>query len=126
MMMQFSRYLPTNFYDKFSQEDINRYGEYYVGSYRKVYKTVQKAVDGRWDYKRFRDYRNTLNDAEKRGLDAGLMGFGLTALMIGANTVFNIGAVDKLVADENIFADFDRLQNKLIPPAISMTENLLK
>lgn len=125
-MMQFSRWIPTSFYDKFAQEDINRYGQYYVGSYRKVYKTVQKAVDGSWSYSNFKAYRDSLEAPERRRLDAGLAGFGLSALLLGANSAFNINAFDKLVSDENMFADFDKLQNRLIPPAINIANNILK
>lgn len=126
MMMQFSRWIPTNFYDKFAQEDINRYGEYYIGSYRKVYNTVQQAVDGRWSYKDFSAYRNSLPVAERRRLDAGLMGFGLSTVLIAGNSVLGIDAIDKAVADENVFADPLRLKYKLTPPAIAMTESILK
>ena len=126
MMMQFSRWIPTNLYDKFAQEDINRFGDYYIGSYREVFKHIQKLVDGRWSVANFTSYRKNLPDAERRRLDAGLMGFGLSSLIIGANTFIDSKDMGKIVGDEHIFADLERMKQKLTPPAISMAQNFLR
>lgn len=123
MMMQFSRWIPTNLYDKFGKEDIDRNGQYYIGSYNKVYKTIQKAIDGRWSYSQFQEYRKSLEPEDRRRLDAGLMGMGLTSLIVGVNTFANIGPLGKVASDEHIFADWDRLSYKMIPPAVSMLTN---
>ena len=127
MMMQFSRFIPTTFYDKFSKEDIDRYGNYNVGSYRKFYQEIQKGIDGRWTPKQFVNYIKNLDSAEQKRFYAGMAGFGMVALgLAGTYAIGENKLVTGLMSDDNVFADFDRMQNKLVPPAVSMVQNIIK
>ena len=126
MMMQFSRFIPTTFYDKFSKEDIDRYGNYNVGSYRKFYQEIQKGIDGRWTPKQFVNYIKNLDPAEQKRFYAGMAGFGMVALgLAGTYALGENKLVTELMSDDNVFADFDRMQNKLVPPAVSMVQNII-
>ena len=123
MATQFSRWIPTTIYNLFGKEDYDIYGQKYIGSYRAFGKLVSRFVTGEISPAEYKKYRDTLNKNEKARLDSALRGFGLMTLAAGG-VFLGFEPANKLLSDMNIFLDVDRMSNKLVPPAISMTANI--
>lgn len=125
-MMQFSRYIPTMFYDRMGKEDIDIYGKKYIGSYRAFWKVIQKMASGEISPTEFAKYRNKLDTDERKRLDSALMGFGMMSALIAVNTFAPTRTGDKLFWDANVMFDSDKLAYKTIPPSVNMLTTLSK
>lgn len=125
MMMQFSRYIPTMFYDRMSKEDINIYGKKHIGSYRRVYKEIQKMATGKMSPKDFFKYRKSLNPDDRRILDSGLVGFGFTTAMIALQSFAPTKMGNDLLNDSNALFDVEKLSRKTNPAAIAMLNKFI-
>lgn len=126
-MMQFSRYIPTMFYDQFHKKDIDIYGKTNMGSYYAVGKTIQKGIRGDWNPKTFMEYRKNLNVYERRRLDQGLVGFGMLAGLVALGVVDSKYANDGLIADANPLLDTNKMWHKITTtPSMDMISNFIK
>lgn len=126
-MMQFSRYIPTMFYDQFHKEDIDIYGKTNMGSYYALGKTIQKGIRGDWTPKTFMEYRKGLNVYERRRLDQGMVGFGMIAGLLALGVADSKYADNGLVADANPLLDGDKMWHKLTTtPSMDMFGNFIK
>lgn len=123
MATQFSRWIPTAIHNLFAKEDYDIYGQKFIGSYRAFGKVVSRFATGEISPAKFAEYRNSLTPAERQRLDSAFRGFGLMTLAAGG-VALGFNQADKLLSDVNIFADIDRMSNKLVPPAVSMSMNL--
>ena len=128
MMMQFSRHIPTTFYNNFAAKDKDNYGKTHIGAYTQVAKTIQDVVTGRVSPKEFSKYYKALDQEEQQKLKAGLMGFGILAT---AGALGTFGAdnkyVNDLASDVNIFFDYQRLSYKMQGgPALGMINELMR
>ncbi len=124
--LQFSRYIPTLFYDQFAKEDINIYGKKHMGTYTAVGKTIQKGIRGDWTPGKFFEYRRGLDEYERKRLDQGLMGFGMIATMWGLDFVGHKAGESGFFADANPLLNADKMQSKLVPRSALMVENMVK
>ena len=123
MATQFSRWIPTAIYNLFGKEDYDIYGQKFIGSYRAFGKVISRFTSGEISPAQFIAYRKSLGEAERNRLDSALRGFGLMTLAAGG-VALGFTQADKLLSDVNIFADVDRMSNKLVPPAVSMSMNM--
>ena len=122
MMLQFSKFLPTMVHDRFSKEDINIYGKEHIGSLRAVGKMV------RYVYNRpegFVEYRKNLSPEQRARLDSGLKGMAISAVAGMAGMALQSDTANDLFWDSNYYFNFNKLENKAIPPAIQTTTNLM-
>ena len=122
MMLQFSKFLPTMVHDRFSKEDINIYGKEHIGSLRAVGKMV------RYVYNRpegFVEYRKNLSPEQRARLDSGLKGMAISAVAGMAGMALQNDTANDLFWDSNYYFNFNKLENKAIPPAIQTTTNLM-
>lgn len=127
MMMQFSRHIPTVFYNNLAKKDLDIYGNEHIGNYRQFYNTIQEVVTGAVKPGEFKKYYDSLSDYEKRKLRSGLAGFGILTTA-GALGVFGMDNkyTNDLSKDVNIFLDVNRLENKLTgPPAVGMLKQIM-
>ena len=119
MMMQFSRWIPTSVSNLFAKKDFDIYGQEYEGYYRKYGKILSRFMTGELSPKKFKEYYNSLGDNEKKKLQGALAGFGIMSVAaVGGLAGFQ--PANKLFWDANVFADFDKLGNKAVPPAVAM------
>lgn len=123
-MLQFSRYLPTMFHDRFAKEDINIYGKKHIGSYRAVYKVIQKVMIGEMTPAEFKQYRLGLETAEQKRLDSGLIGFGIMAGVLALNTIAPTETGESFYKDANALFDVDKLSRKTTPASVAMLDQL--
>jgi hypothetical protein len=121
-MLQFSRYIPTVFYDQFAKEDLNIYGNKHIGSYTVVGKHIQKVITGEVKPKDFMAHRRGLDTYERNRLDQALIGFGMLALFAGTS----IGGIESngLFEDANPLMDADKMLSKTTPPSVAMLQNI--
>ena len=124
-VLQFSRYLPTMAYDRLGKKDIDRYGKIHVGAYRAVWEPIQKMITGNMTTAEFKQYYDSLDPEEKRRFDAGIKGFGMMTLLVGAQqAVGHSEYADDLFWDANAIFDYDKLKWKTTPPQVAMIEQL--
>lgn len=124
--LQFSRYIPTLFYDQFAPEDINIYGKKHMGTYTAVGKTIQKGIRGEWTPGKFFEYRRNLDEYERKRLDQGLMGFGMIATMWGLDFAGHKAGESGFFADANPLLNADKMESKLMPRSALMIESMTK
>lgn len=124
-MMQFSRYLPTMFYDRMAKEDINIYGKKHMGSYTAIYKNVQKVMTGEVSLKDFATYRKGLDVGEREKLDSGLIGFGFMSFLVALNSFSPTKIGQDLFQDSNALLDFDKISKKTTPASFKMLDQLI-
>lgn len=129
MFMQFSRHIPSNIRERFAKEDVDVYGNKYVGSLRQMYSTAQDIFNNRMSPEKFRAYYNDLEDHEKQALNSAMRGIAMITLA-GFVDASMEDSSDKLsadymargvVSDANIHFDPDRMSFKMIPPSIRST-----
>ena len=112
-MLQFSRYIPTLFYDQFAKGDIDIYGKEHIGSYRAVGKYIQKVVRGEISAKEMFKYRDSLSPYERKRFNQGLIGFGMLAVFQGLNIAGDSSSNGGFFADANPLLDSDKMLNKI-------------
>lgn len=123
-LLQFSRYIPTLFYDQFATKDVNIYGKKHIGSYRAVGDAIQKVVRGEVKPTEFLEYRKNLDSYDRKRLDQGLIGFGMLSLMWGLNMSGDEHGSNKYFADSNPLLDLDKMESKLTPPSYDMIDKV--
>lgn len=125
MMMQFSRFLPTVIYDRFSKEDVNKYGQKHIGSLTAVWRPIYKMATGNMTPKQFITYRNNLDPEIRKRLDSGLRGLAMASVgaFVGANIESN--TLDQLNRDMNIYTDTGKLGYRIIPPLVRTTRDYM-
>lgn len=123
-LLQFSRYIPTLFYDQFATKDVNIYGKKHIGSYRAVGDVIQKVVRGEVKPTEFFEYRKNLDAYDRKRLDQGLIGFGMLSLMWGLNISGDEHGHNKYFADSNPLLDLDKMESKLTPPSYDMIDKV--
>ena len=129
---QFKRWFITLAYNRLKQEDINRFGEKTVGSYRATYNFINNMFAGNKPLTEIRSEFEKLEDHQKDAINATLRGMGLTAMILLLASLTDdddaIGdSLQKLSNDAMIFTDTKRFVNYTIPPAsISTGRNALQ
>ena len=123
MMLQFSRFIPTMFHDRFGKEDVNIYGKTHIGSLRAVGDMVKYVVN---NPKEFVEYRKAIykkDPALGKRLDSGLKGLAMSTVigMLASESE----AASGLYGDINYYINHPKLAGKLTPPALQTTQNLL-
>lgn len=119
-MLQFSRFIPTMFYDQFASRDINIYGKEHIGSYKMAAEAIQKVVRGEVSPLEFAAYRKSLNAYDRKRLDQGLIGFGMVGLMWGLNVAGNEHGKNGFFADTNPLLNLDEMEKRMVPPSFRM------
>ncbi len=122
MMLQFSKFLPTMVHDRFSKEDINIYGKQHIGSLRSVGKMVRHVMN---DPQGFVEYRKSLSPDQRARLDSGLKGMAMTTIIGLAGASLASDTANDLFWDSNYYMNLEKLENKMVAPAIQTTNNLL-
>jgi len=129
---QFKRWFITLAYNRLKQEDINRFGEYEIGSYRAGYDFVNRMFAGETKLSDMKKEFDSLPEHRQDAIRSLLRGIGLTAtlLLIGAQSddeeIYS-KSIQKLSNDALIFTDVNRFVNYTIPPAsISTGRNALQ
>jgi len=129
---QFKRWFITLAYNRLKQEDINRFGEYEIGSYRAGYDFVNRMFTGEAKLSDMKKEFDSLPEHRQDAIRSLLRGIGLTAilLLIGAQSddeeIYS-KSIQKLSNDALIFTDVNRFVNYTIPPAsISTGRNALQ
>lgn len=122
MMLQFSRFLPTMFHDRFAKEDVNIYGKENIGTLRSVGKMVRNVAN---NPKEFINYRKSLSEEQRQKLDSGLKGMAMATALSLFNTTTENNTGEALFWDTNYYWNHPKLSNKAIPAAIKSTENLV-
>lgn len=125
-MLQFSRYIPTLFYDQFAKGDIDIYGKEHIGSYRAVGKYIQKVVRGEVSVAEMFKYRDSLSAYERKRFNQGLIGFGMLAVFQGLNVAGHEMGDRGFFADANPLLDADKMLGKISSsPTMNMVDSLL-
>jgi hypothetical protein len=116
-IMQFNRFLPTMFWDRFAKEDVDIYGREHIGTLRAVGNGLREAV-GKMSPKEFINYRNSLSPELQKQFDSGLKGIGLStvALMLGYG--LNSEISKELYWDANYYANAEGLLYKGVPSVL--------
>lgn len=125
MIMQFGRFIPTMWYDRFAKEDIDIYGRYHVGSLRKVGEVISKMMSGEISTKEFVRYRAQLPKEQREILDAGLRGMAITTVAMLLGSIFNINTLNEMTGDANYLFNQDKMERKIMPSTVRTTMNLL-
>ena len=123
MMLQFSRFIPTMFHDRFGKEDVNIYGKTHIGSLRAVGDMVKYVVNNPGDFVRYRKAVYAKDPALGKRLDSGLKGMAMSTVigMLASESE----AASGLYGDINYYINHPKLAGKLTPPALQTTQNLL-
>jgi len=129
---QFKRWFITLAYNRLKQEDINRFGEYEIGSYRAGYDFVMRMMNGTSKLSEMRAEFEALPQHRKDAINALLRGFGMTAMLLlmgmaADDDDFYADRIQKLSNDALIFTDVNRFVNYTLPPAsINTGKNVLQ
>ena len=134
MFMQFARFLPTMFYDRFGKEDIDIYGKTTIGSLRALKDTVMKVRS--LNPKAYKDYMDQLkkdNPEKHDRVVSGLKGLAMSTV-IGAfafggyentETSNSNSQAKSLFWDTNYYANPSKLAFKVVPSAARNTGNIV-
>ena len=123
LFMQFSRFIPTMFHDRFAKQDIDIYGKENIGALRAVYEMVSKVHS--MNPKDYMAYRKSLSPDMRKRLDSGLKGLAMSGL-IGAYALETGNRfAESTYLDANYYMNFDKLAFKLKPSAVRSTQNLI-
>lgn len=125
-MMQFARFIPTMFYDRWAKEDINIYGEKHIGSLRTVKDLVEKVISGDIDISQLKSYRANLDPETRKQFDSALRGFAMMSVAIFVGQSFNVNTANELTGDANYLVNMDKLEHKLVPSSIQTLSNISK
>jgi len=129
--MQFSRYIPSMFEERFGYENINIYGQKQIGSLRQFGRVAEAYAKGDISPKEFNEFYSKLDDANKKALRSALVGMGMIVM---AGIVMASGDKDDkrryyakgLISDANIAMHPNRLVKKLHPPVAHTGEDFAK
>jgi hypothetical protein len=124
-IMQFARFIPTMVYDRFAPEDVNIYGQKHVGSLRKTWQVIHEAMSGNMSVKEFAAYRKSLPAHERKALDQGLRGMGLTTAAAFLGVLANSEIATELVGDSNYLMNPDKMQWKIVPSLVNTTKQII-
>ena len=119
MMMQFNRFIPTMFHDRFAKRDVNIYGKETVGTLRAVSDMVRYVANHPTEYIA---YRNSLSPEERKKLDSGLKGMAMASIISLAGTTFD--KAGELFWDTNYYMNYPKLTSKMVPSPIQSINNL--
>ena len=133
-VQQYKRWFITLAYNRLKQEDINRFGEQEVGTYRAAYDFVKGMFEGKRPLSEFMEEFNALPEFKQRAIKVYLNGVGMTATLLLLGTAldddedeFLSKRIDKLSGDALIFTDTKRFVNYTIPPAsLSTAKNTMQ
>ena len=129
---QFKRWFITLTYNRLKQEDINRFGQKEIGSYRAAYDFVNEMFTGDAPLSEFQQRFNELPEFRQKAIISFMRGVGLTALLLLIGGISDDDevyskSIQKLSNDALIFTDTKRFVNYTIPPAsISTGRNALQ
>ena len=90
--------------------------------YSLIQETIQKGINGEWSPKTFMEYRKNLPDFDRKKLDKALTGFGVLSALIAAGHFVETKGIEKFAMDANPIS-IDKLQSKIIPPAVRIFTN---
>jgi hypothetical protein len=124
-MMQFSRFIPTMFYDRFAKEDINIYGQKHIGSLRAVWEPVAKFISGEIPASELKGYRDSLDAQSRARFDSGLRGMGITMAAIMAGQLFGWDPANELAGDANYLINTEKLEYKAFPSVFRTTKDMV-
>ena len=86
-ILQFKRWLPTMAVERFGKEDINRFGEKEVGSWRQFgnfgYNVVRRLASGQISLKTFKEEYNKMSKEQQSAVNVAFRGFGLLLILAG-------------------------------------------
>jgi len=125
-MMQFARFIPTMFYDRWAKEDINIYGEKHIGSLRTVKDLVEKVISGDLPISQFKTYRANLDPETRKQFDSALRGFAMMSVAIFVGQAFNLETANELTGDANYLVNLDKLEHKFVPSSVQTLNNIGK
>ena len=133
-VQQYKRWFITLAYNRLKQEDINRFGEQEIGTYRAAYDFVKGMFEGKRPLSEFMKEFNALPEFKQRAIKVYLNGVGMTATLLLLGTAldddedeFLSKRIDKLSGDALIFTDTKRFVNYTIPPAsLSTAKNTMQ
>ena len=122
MLLQFSRFIPTMFHDRFAKKDVNIYGKENIGTLRAVGDMVRHVAN---DPKKYVEYRNSLSPEARKKLDSGLKGMAMASIIsiIGATTESD--TANNLFWDTNYYWNHPKLSSKMVPAPVQTTRNLV-
>ena len=136
-VLQFKRWFITYLFDRFSSEDINRFGQHTIGSYRaggRAAQSVLKKVLDRGSFSRQEvfDAYNDLTEAEQEEFKTLLRGAGLSMITLLLASMFMSDDDDdskkvgkflySIYGDMTVVTDFDRHINYTITPVAWNTQ----
>ena len=124
-IMQFSRFIPTMFYDRFAKEDINIYGEKHIGSLRAVYDVVAKFTSGEIPMSKYKEYIDAMDIETRARFYSGLRGLAMVSVALIAGEALNMGAARELAGDANYLVNADKLEFKMMPSAVRTIADML-
>lgn len=122
-VQQYKRWFITLAYNRLKEEDINRFGEQEVGTYRAAYDFVKGMFAGDRPLSEFMKEYEALPEFRKRAIKVYLNGLGMTAVLLLMGAAIDdddevlTKRIDKLSSDALIFTDSKRFTNYTIPPA---------
>lgn len=124
-MMQFARFIPTMFEDRFSKKDINIYGKEHIGSLRLVWDVLSRVVSGEIPPKDIKKYRAQMSPEMRQRFDSGLRGLGMTSLAMFVGSAFNYETANDLTGDANYLINGEKLEYKLMPSTVRTTHDAI-
>ena len=122
MLLQFSRFIPTMFHDRFARKDVNIYGRENIGTLRAVGGAVRNFVN---DPKGFVKYRNSLSPEARKKLDSGMKGMAMASVISLISATTEGDTASDLFWDTNYYWNHPKLANKMSPAPIDSINNLV-
>jgi len=122
-MMQFSRFIPTMFHDRFSKQDIDIYGNEHIGSLRAVWHLIYRVISGEVAPKDIPAYRAKMTPAIRARFDSGLKGLAMVTLAAFVGEAFNSQTANQLTGDANYLFNRSKLEFKIMPGFIRTTHD---
>ena len=134
---QFKRWFITYVFDRFQQEDINRFGQHTIGSYRAggraAYKVYKMFINnGKFTKEELKKAYDSLSDAEQKEVAVLLRGAGISMITMLLASMFlqdddeESQRVGKFLygamKDMTVVTDLDRHLNYTLTPASWSTQ----
>ena len=123
--MQFARFVPTMFHDRFAKADVDIYGKKHIGSLRAVYDVIAKVTSGEVQAKDMKAYIESLDPVTRKRFNSGLRGFGMTTLALFVGETFNLNTANEVAGDANYYVNKEKLEFKMMPSMIRSLHNIL-
>ena len=123
MLLQFSRFIPTMFHDRFAKEDVNIYGKKNIGTLTSVGKMVRAVVNNPAEFVAYRKNLYKQSPEMGRKLDSGLKGMAMATILSVLAAESDVA--DSLFWDTNYYWNHPKLASKMVPPAMQTGENLM-